>query len=658
MRLAAAALGLLALVWVAFAPALEAGILRFDDDQLLVLNARYRGLGKGELGWMLSTPHLGHYQPLTWVSFALDWSAAGELDPAALHRTNLWLHGGAALACLALAHALLRRALPGGGPTPLAAFAAAALFAVHPLRAESVAWITERRDVLSGPLFLLSLWAWVRWAAGRPAQVLGGREAWGAALAAGLALSAFFLGVELDPARAALAAGPALWLALLAAAASAALVARSGARSGARSASGAAWYALAWVAALLSMGAKAWGMVLPALLLVLDAYPLGRWRTRRDLLPLVVEKLPLAAPAIACAALARWAQASQGGTMKTLAEHTLAERALQAGYGLAWYPWKTLAPLGLSPLYELPDELRLGQARFLVPAVAVLALTGLLWACRRRWPALAAAWAAYTVIVAPVLGLLQSGPQLVADRYSYLACVPFALLAGGGWLWAMQRARSALLAGAAGAAVLVLALAGSTALTRAQVGHWRSDAALWEHALALEPASYGALLQLGNVRLAEGRVAEARELLERGFELEDDPRFLEALARCAERAAADEPARAAEHRARAVELCRQAYALALDTDRFVPAYRFNYGTALWNAGRPDEALLHLTWYAGVVPDDISGRVQLGAALAALGRHAQALEHLEAAVALDPASPDAARALAASRAALGASGRAH
>ena len=92
MRLAAAALGLIALVWLAFAPALEAGILRFDDDQALVLNARYRGLGADELGWMLTTPHLGHYQPLTWISYALDWTAAGGLDPAALHRTNALLH--------------------------------------------------------------------------------------------------------------------------------------------------------------------------------------------------------------------------------------------------------------------------------------------------------------------------------------------------------------------------------------------------------------------------------------------------------------------------------------------------------------------------------------------------------------------------------------
>ena len=432
-----------------------------------------------------------------------------------------------------------------------------------------------------------------------------------------------------------------MWLALLAAAASAALVARSGPRP--------AWYELAWIAALASMGAKAWGMVLPALLLVLDAYPLGRWRGRRDLLPLLVEKLPLAAPAIACAALARWAQASQGGTMKTLAEHGALERVLQAGYGLAWYPWKTLAPSGLAPLYELPDQMRLGDARFLVPTAAVIALTVLLLARRQRWPALAAAWMAYALIVAPVLGLLQSGPQLVADRYSYLACVPFALLAGGGWLWLARRSRAAL---PAGAVVLALALAGSTALTRGQIGHWKSDAALWEHALALDPESYGALLQLGNVRLAQGRVGEARELLERGFELEDDPRFLEGLARCAERAAADEPARAVEHRAEALELNRRAYVLALETDRFVPVYRFNYGTALWNAGRHDEALAHLSWYAEALPEDFAARMHVGAALAALGRHAQALAHLEAAVELAPASPEAARALAASRAALG------
>ena len=152
MRAPLLALSLAALVLVAFAPALSGGFLLWDDADLLLSNARWRGLGLDELRWMFGTAHLGPYQPLSWVSYALDWQLFG-LDARAFHRTNLVLHAGSAVLCFLAARELFAQRWPerrGSATLDLGAAAAAALFALHPLRVESVAWITERRDVLSG----------------------------------------------------------------------------------------------------------------------------------------------------------------------------------------------------------------------------------------------------------------------------------------------------------------------------------------------------------------------------------------------------------------------------------------------------------------------------------------------------------------------------
>jgi hypothetical protein len=155
---------------------------------------------------------------------------------------------------------------------------------------------------------------------------------------------------------------------------------------------------------------------MPALLLVLDVWPLRRVRGPGAVWRLVAEKAPFVALTLVFARLATWAQAGAGEAMRALSDHGPGERLVQALYGLAWYPAKTVAPLDLAPIYALPPELSLADPRFALPALAVLAATALLVAMRRRWPGALAAWVAFAVIVSPVLGLAQSGPQLVADR--------------------------------------------------------------------------------------------------------------------------------------------------------------------------------------------------------------------------------------------------
>src|SRR5207237_8007081 len=139
---------------VVFSPVIGNGFVSWDDDKTLLDNVYYRGLGWSRLEWMFTTFHLGHYQPLSWVTFALDYLVWG-MNPLGYHLTNLLLHSVNAVLFYFLARRLLSLAYSlSAGSEELALRAAACFaalfFAIHPLRVESVAWATQRRDALSG----------------------------------------------------------------------------------------------------------------------------------------------------------------------------------------------------------------------------------------------------------------------------------------------------------------------------------------------------------------------------------------------------------------------------------------------------------------------------------------------------------------------------
>lgn len=415
--------------FVAFLPALGNGFVAWDDDRNFLDNPHYRGLGPAQLAWMVT--HLdAHYVPLTWLTLGLDYVLWG-MNPAGYHLTSVVLHAANAVLVYAVARRLIAAALPGaaGGALVLGSAVAALLFAVHPLRVESVAWATERRDVLCGLFYLLTVLAYLRYCAS------ASRRWYGASLA--------FL-----------------------------------------------------AAALLS---KAMALTLPVVLLFLDAYPLRRraWR----------EKLPFFALSLAAGALALAAQRAAGAT-STVAFLGPLERVAIACYSLAFYLWKTLVPRHLSPIYELPARVDPLASPYVASALAVLALSVLAIALRRRWPPFAVAWASYAVTVLPVSGLVQVGPQIAADRYTYLALLGVAILAGGalaraGLALQAQRAAGPLLG--AGAGVLVLAL---VVLTLNQARVWRNSETLWTHALSVGPSAI-AHAKLGVVRDEQGRPEEA-----------------------------------------------------------------------------------------------------------------------------------------------------
>lgn len=491
-----------------FAPAVDNQLLNWDDSTNFTENPHFRGLGAEQLKWMWTTFHMGPYQPLSWMSLALDYliwgtDAQGRLIAQGFYVTNILLHSLNVVLVYWVGVRLLalggrgwsasrnprqmpaekidaERPIQGQPLTPrgrggnasdgwrltLCAAWGALLFGWHPLRVESVAWATERRDVLS---------------------------------------LAFLLGSLLWYLRA------------------------SEADAGSKSlrSLGIAW--LLFVAALLS---KVMGMTFPVLLLMLDIYPLRRlptdprqWLRMPESRRVLWEKIPFAVVSAGAMVLALHGQREQSSLL-TLAAHPLVARLAVSAYGLVWYCLKTIWPANLSPLYPLDLPLNLRDPAFWLSGIAVIVVPGLLWRMRHRFPAGLLAWCAFGLLVTPVLGLTQTGPQITADRYAYLPCLPWAILAAGGlWSWLSHDATPLRIrvARVAGFAVVVI-LAG---LTLQQLAYWRNDYALWQQALRVNERSAVAHHNLGRALAEAGRTREALEHYDRALQIR--PAFADIL---------------------------------------------------------------------------------------------------------------------------------
>jgi tetratricopeptide (TPR) repeat protein len=565
---------LVAACLAAFWPVLSADWVLWDDDRNFTEHWAWRGLSGEHLVWMLTTFHMGHYQPLSWLTLAIDWSVWG-LDARGFHATNLVLHAGTAAALWFAARRLLAIAMGlelRGGAAWLGATFAALVFAVHPLRVESVAWITERRDVLGGLFFVLGTGAWVRYASGA---------------------------------------------------------------QGSR----ARWYAAALACTLLSLLSKASAIVLPALWLVIDVWPLGRWRSERR--TALLDKLPFVAMSLAFGWLALRAQGAADSALAGVERHGLLERAVQAGFGSAFYLGKTIWPVELVPIREIPSSLM--EVRYLAPASLALALTVLLVVWRRRVPALLVAWLAYALILAPTSGIAQAGPQLVADRYSYFACLPFALLAGAALVHLARRSAPAAHVVGAGCA-LALGIA-----TNVQARVWQGTEALWTHALEVDPGAGIALhnlgawhlvqsAQLADPALRRARVESARELYLRGARVAPSLKFEVGLGIVAGQLAELDPERRDEHLREALERIERGVRQGEAQGVVEPSWRFQLGAALLQAGRPAEAVRELEPVAQARPESPQPQRVLALAYAAQGLWSEAAQHVERALRVQPEEP--------------------
>ncbi len=409
------------LVFVFFWPILKNGFV-WDDEFNLVNNPHFRGLAWTQVTWMFSNFHDGNYHPLCWLSLGLDFKLWG-MHPAGYHLTDLILHGLNAFLFYRVEVAILRyrSANPAVEDTAIQTGAAlgALFFALHPLRVESVAWISTRGDTLCGVFYFLTLLTYFRIDAGPKSKV---KNRW-------------------------------FWLSLL-----------------------------FFTCSLLS---RAWGITLPVILLILDVYPLGRLQLRlgafleTDGRRILMEKMPFALLALSFSILALLAKQ---GSMVAVVQHGVLERALQSFYGLCFYIGKTLVPRDLSPLYQL-HAFNDADPTYTLCTLAILGVTGGLICCRRRWPWALTTWCCYIIIISPLLGIVQSGPQLVADRYTYFACLPFAVLIAAGMKQLWLLGGKGWLTGLIGAAAFLFLLG---IASYRQAGVWRDNLSFWDRVIALD----------------------------------------------------------------------------------------------------------------------------------------------------------------------------
>ena len=512
-----------------YLPVLRAGFVDWDDTTLLVHNAAYRGFSAAHLRWMLTSDLLGHYAPITWLSFALDYVIWG-LSPFGFHLTNLLLHAVNAGLVVLVAQRLFTEALALSRPaTAVGAGTTALFFALHPLRVESVAWIPERRGLLSALFVLVSVLAYLD-AAREPTP----------------------------PRRRRLLVGS--------------------------------------VAAFaLALGAKASAMTLPAVLLLLDVYPLRRvpadprrWLTRssRDVW---LEKVPYAILAAVGVVVAYVGQSS-GADAALLTPSVWLTKVARAPW---FYAYRTLVPVHLSPLYELPSTVNVAEPRILLGVMGATGLTLAAWVVRRSCPGILAAWVFEWLMLAPFIGLTHVGYQLFADRYSYLPGLGWALL-GGAVAAVLVRAWSqgglGPPAAGLGVAVGMTALLALATLTTRQIAVWQDPVALWTYAVAVEPDCSICHAQLGTTLLGQGAPEAALAHFER--------------------------------------------TLVLRPDRV--RVRIPMAEALVQVGRLDEAVAELRRVLDRYPAFLPGRLLLAETLVRLGRPDQAAAELrEAAKAVDP-----------------------
>jgi Flp pilus assembly protein TadD len=569
----------------AFTGTLWNDFVDWDDTKLLVQNEAYRGLGWTQISWMFSNVTMGHYVPITWLTHGLDYVLWG-MRPAGYHLTNLLLHAANAALFAVVALRLLDAAARFTVPVRrLAAGAAALFFALHPLRTESVAWVTERRDVLSGTFLLVTLLLYLRShrELGAPGAVLPGAVDW-----------------RVHRLRAASAR---YWT----------------------------YQALAWVAYLLAILSKSIVMTLPVILVLLDVYPLRRlgrdWRAwgRPPAWLVWREKIPYTALGVLAAMLGYYAQEANGFFTSPEIVPWTARPSLVL-YSLWFYVAKTVLPVRLAPLYELPASVDPLALRFLAPAAVVVLATTLLIAFRRRWPAGLATGVAYAILLAPVAGLTHSGYQLAHDRYSYLSCMPWALLVGAG-TGALLRAgtEGALrpIIVKAGVVGVTTWLAGFSLLTSQQVDTWRDTESLWRNAAEAEPACALCRYNLGAQAYNSGLHAAARDEFERLLEYRPDRVHVNARLGMAHVALGE------------IEQAIAAYRRVLARDPNDAETHNNLGVALQILGRRRDALAEMQYALRLAPDNEMVQTNMGILYAQLGRPAQAMPHLTRALELKP-----------------------
>jgi protein O-mannosyl-transferase len=521
---------LLVLVTIAlYWPATRYGFINFDDPDSVTANPHVQGgLNWEGVKWAFrNTEQHAYWAPLMWLSHQLAWQLFGP-NAWGHHLMNVLLHA----VNTALVFLVFRR-MTGATWRSLVL---AAFFGWHPLRVESVAWVTERKDVLSTLFWLLTLWAYALYV--EKSQVPSPKS------------KVFY------------------------------------------------WLALGFFA--LGLMSKAMLVTVPCVLLLLDYWPLerfkpgGAWR-------LVREKIPFFALA-AAASVVTFVVQKHGGAVIAIQNLPLGARIGNALISYCRYLGKLFWPTDLAVFYPHPGYWPMAQV--LLAGGLMAGISVLLFTQRRRYPFLLVGWLWFCGTLVPVIQLVQSGEQAMADRFTYMPSLGVLILAIWGVYELTRRWRhQVMVLAVAGSAAIVLCLG----LTRQQLGYWKDSETLFRHALEVTRNNPLAHKALGDALLKQGQIDEAIRQFQEAIRLQPDDADVhyDLGNSLLKKDQTDE----------AIHQYREVIRLQPDD---ADAHN-NLGNALLMNGQIDEAIRQFQEVIRLKPDDAEAHNNLGIALGRKGR---------------------------------------
>jgi protein O-mannosyl-transferase len=598
-----------------YLPALANGFV-WDDDLYIQDNIHLRSLGWTFVARAFSSFYASNWHPLALISHALDYSVWG-LNPLGHHLTNIVLHALntflVVLLCVKLLALGRERSFAGvTGPSSSAddrrimitAGVTALLFGLHPLHVESVAWAAERKDLLCGLFFLLSVSAYASHVIASGNRPVTERNA----------VSAFF----------------------------------------------GKFYLLSLGSFIFALMSKPMAVSLPLVLLVLDWHPFQRIRSLRSFWAVFAEKLPYVAVSLAASALTIMAQRSVIDQMSFV---PLPARLLVAARTLVSYLMNMAAPAGLSPYYPYPklQDVSFFSYHYFFPVLAVVGVTAALFISAKGRTA-RSAWLYYLATLAPVIGIIQVGPQSMADRYTYLPSLGPFLIMGLAASRAWEKAETSGDRGPAAKVLLCVAAAGLlfflSLATVKQISLWNNNIDFWSYVIETkqyrDPIAYNnrgqAFEEAGQTEraLADFNAAIA---LAPDYDLAYGNRALVMKKRGQldralqdfDRAVAFGPGHAGAYAARGIlfeemgqldsALSDFTTAIALDRDRF-DAYLVR-GKVFQATGRSDRAIEDFTAAIALAPDSAEAYTYRGIVLKEMGQFERAVADYSRAIDLEP-----------------------
>ncbi len=511
----------------------------YDDSAYVTENRHIQGgLTLKGIAWAFTAEVSANRHPLTLLSHMLDCQLHG-LNAGRHHLTNLIFHTINTM----LLFLVFRRMT---GALWQSAFVAA-LFALHPLHVESVAWISERKDVLSTFFCLLTMWAYARYAEGPRVNR----------------------------------------------------------------------YLLVFLFFALGLMSKPMLVTLPFVLLLLDYWPLKRFRFGRPGVRLIMEKVPLFALSAASCVLTYLVQHGKGA-VASLDVYPIGLRIGNALVSYVLYPWKMIWPSHLAVIYPYSRTLPWWQVAG--ACVLLVTLTFLILRAGKKHPHITVGWLWYIGTLVPVIGLVQVGSQAMADRYTYIPLVGLFIMIAWGFPellspWRQKKSGLTIMA-----VILLLIMAWTTFL---QIRYWKNNRPLFEHALDVTSGNFIAHNNLANTLTKQGHTGEAVIHYKKALRLKPD--YAEAynnMGFCLKKQ--DRIKEAVEY-----------YGMALHIEPRYAKAHYNLGNIFYEQGLIGKAIEHHLQAVRINPDYVEAHNNLGSALKLQGRIVEAVTHYNKALRLKP-----------------------